>query len=235
MNLNTLLTMPVTFDLHVAHQVGKHTFTALVVCDTPQDSLKAFDAFSAAKLEVELVRADFTLDTSRPTTPEGHGNGCYLLDEESEKLLADLFNEVGIHAHHFMNERLGSYDRFMNRVTPSDLGTVFPDGAMRLSWTAESSKYSFDFVYSYLREVYGFLIQLQELKLFQMSEEEDEDNDFESLKNRRTSALFAAGFWPDADENEQLDDRDTATLNALLVDFANPESSAYREILKATA
>lgn len=233
MTATTLLHIPATYRLNVLHEVKGIKFYAELAYDTPAEVTAAFSKLDEAGMEVSLEDAEITLDLSRKDV-DGKYMGCYQLDDESNQLLAVICKELVVDAQSFLNERMGSYDPLNNRITPADLGNIFPDGTMRIFWHEENSRYSFDTALTTLQSAIGFLIQLEAMPLFQATPEEYEDSVYTGILRRRTAALFAAGFWPEEDEKEPLPDLDVTLVNILLDKYSTPESDAYKEIVAAT-
>jgi hypothetical protein len=165
-------------------------FLAEVDCDNLEELSQHCNKAAKAEQEIELIAAMIGIELNKPN------GGCYLLDDESEKLLVSVMKELKVGAEHFFNERLGSYDVLNNKVTPADLGMVFPDGTIRVVWDEESATQDFDTCLTILKGVVELLIQAQDMTYFKYTEEEYEANDYESLTNRRIELLFGAGLWP---------------------------------------
>ena len=188
----------VSFTARFQTLVAGVAFQAEVECADVAELSQQCRALYAAG-EAEMVAAMLCFDLARPD-----GKGCELLDEESEELMRTLWKSLKVGAEHFFNERLGSYDKFNNRITPADLGVVFPDGTMRIVWDAEGSATDFDTALGVLSGALGMLLKLQQSAYGQQTEAEAEEADYASVKARRIDALFAAGLWPSMDDNFEL-------------------------------
>lgn len=50
------------------------------------------------------------------------------------EVLESFLESKGCSLEHYQNERMGIYDQHVNRVSPIDMGTVFPDLTVRIYW-----------------------------------------------------------------------------------------------------
>ena len=198
--------------------IGQSVFFAEVECADVNEVAKKCGEFGDTPFDVELVAALIYLDTSRPTS-----NGCYILDDESVEVFEELLSHMGMTPEHFVNQRIGYYDRFNNTITPTDLGISFPDGSIRVIWDASISKVSFDNVLKIVKGALELLFTAQEMPYFQPTEDEIDNGDDKASK-RRSDLLFEAGFWPNT-ENE-FDLESTISVTELLSKYTDetPES-----------
>lgn len=187
--------LPTFFSLRFTTQLASMQFTAEVECADVEAAKVAFTGAHSHESEIELSAALIGLDLAKP------GNrGCYLMDTESEKIFVQVLNSLKLGAEHFYNERLGSYDPLNNRVTPSDLGILFPDGSMRIVWKVEHAKADFDACLDIVKGAAELLLEAQDIPYLQVTDEELDDNDYDSVTNRRIELLFAAGLWPTSED-----------------------------------
>jgi hypothetical protein len=170
--------------------------------------------------DIELVAALVFLDLAR------EDGGCYIMDEENVEIYGELLrDDLKVGAEHFYNESLGSYDHLMNRVTPADLGEVFPDGTMRLVWEADTAAFDFGTTVELLTRAAETLLQAQDMPYFCQGEDELDANDFEPLKERRIELMFRAGLWPSSDGS--FDTQKPEAVQAMLQHYATLPIPAY--------
>ena len=113
------MNLPTFFSLRFTTLLAGMHFTAEVECANVEAAKAAFTAAHTPAQEIELSAAMIGLDLVKP-----NNGGCFLLDEDSTKILVQILNFLELGAEHFYNERLGSYDPLKNTVTPSDMGPV---------------------------------------------------------------------------------------------------------------
>jgi len=188
MNLKT------SFVLRFKATIAGAEFLAEVDCADMAEASRKITEMMSQSQDVELVAALTYLDLGK------ENGGCYLLDEESLEIYSELLNDdLKIGAEHFYNETVGSYDHISNRITPADLGEVFPDGTMRLVWEADTAVFSFFASVDILKRAAETLLQAQEMAYFCYSEDELDEGDSEPLKDRRIELMHRAGLWPNSD------------------------------------
>lgn len=196
-----------SFELRFRTQIAGHEFLSEVSCPDPAEASKVCRELACQDQDVELIAALVYLDTSR-------AGGCDVLDDESMNLFTELCSHLRVAPETFYNERLGSYDRWQNRITPANLGHHFPDGTMRIVWRLESACLDLDETVRILKGAAELLAEMEEIPYFCQSEEELEDNNLEALLERRAALLFAAGCWPADDDS--FPEVEKATWAALL-------------------
>ena len=136
-----------------------------------------FQAVQSQEQDIELVAVLIGLQLGKP-----NNGGCYLMDDDSEKIFVNLLNELQLGAEHFFNERLGSYDKFNNAITPADLGIVFPDGTLRVVWKEEHAAKDFDTSLELVKGTVELLLQAQEVRYFQQTDDELETTTSPALR-----------------------------------------------------
>jgi len=214
MNLKT------SFTLRFKTLIAGAEFLAEVDCADEIAARNKIMEMVTHRQEVELVAALVFLDLAKPD------GGCYIMDEESLEIYTELLNDdLKIGAEHFYNESMGSYDHIMNRITPADLGEVFPDGTMRLVWEADTAVFSFDTTVDLLKRAAEMLLQAQEMPYFCQGEDELDANDFEPMKERRIELMFRTGLWPNSDGSFNM--QAPAFVQELLKHYATLPIPAY--------
>lgn len=198
------MNMKTSFTLRFRNVIATHAFFAEVECD----DVAELRTTCSQLLEVpgpELVAALMYFDvlSSPNLSPE----------DLAEKVFFDLCAELKVNQETWKNEVMGTYDRMTNRVTPFDMGGLFPDGTLRVVWSEEESKLGFDDTLRILDNALWLLLRLAKLPRFQPTEEEEEmdGNCYGPAQSRLTEVLFVAGLWPDksgAFPDENLDVRE---------------------------
>lgn len=170
--------------------------------------------------EVELVAALVFLDLAKDD------RGCYIMDEANIEIYTELLNaDLKIGAEHFYNEGMGSYDHIMNRITPADLGEVFPDGTMRLVWEKGTAAFSFETSVDILKRAAETLLQAQDMPYFCEGEDELDVGDSEPMKERRVELMHRAGLWANSDGT--FSRQASGVVQALLKHYATLPIPAY--------
>lgn len=208
------MNLPTFFSLRFKTVIAGLEFISEVDCEDTTAARAQFQAVQNQEQDIELVAVLIGLQLGKP-----NNGGCYLMDEDSEKIFVNLLNELQLGAEHFFNERLGSYDKFNNAVTPADLGIVFPDGTLRVVWKEEHAAKDFDTSLELVKGTVELLLQAQEVRYFQQSDDELENDDFASLASRRLELLFRAGLWPSVDGEYEPDTAQT-TARTLLAEYS---------------
>jgi hypothetical protein len=190
MNLST------SFTLRFKAVIAGAEFISEVECADISHALTTLKTMESQHQNIELVAALTYLSLALPD------GSCDLLDDESTEIYGELLrDELKVGTEHFYNECMGSYDHILNRITPADLGEVFPDGTMRLVWDKELAVFDFPTTVAMTRAAAEVLLQAQKLPYFQQTEDELEEGDVDKVKDRRVELLFAAGLWPDSDNS----------------------------------
>lgn len=214
MNLKT------SFTLRFKTIIAGAEFLAEVECADQIAARNKIMEMQTHNQEVELVAALVFLDLA---CEEG---GCYLMDEASLEIYSELLNDdLKIGAEHFLNECMGSYDHILNRITPADLGEVFPDGTMRLVWYADSAAFDFGTTVELLTRAAETLLQAQDMAYFGQGEDELDACDTEPMKDRRIELMYRAGLWPNSDGS--FDTQKPEAVQAMLKHYGTLPIPAY--------
>lgn len=183
MNLNT------SFTLRFRTLIANHPFLSEIECRD----------FSAVRIVCGQL---FAVDALEPVAALMYFNvldgGGGTPDDISERIFAQVCEALKAGQEEFWNATMGSYDQWTNRVTPVSMGTVFPDGTVRIVWDEEQSVLGFDDTLRILDNALWLLLRLQKLPQLCASDE-DYDNDLGEgpAEDRRINILFEAGLWPD--------------------------------------
>jgi hypothetical protein len=185
------MNIKVSFTLRFRTFIASHAFLTEIECADVADVRTACSQL----LEVpgpELVAALMYFDviSAAGSAPEDY----------VEKVFVDLCASLKAGHEDFWNEATGSYDPLTNRVTPYNMGPLFPDGTMRIVWREEISVLGFDDTLRILDNALWLLLRLAALPKFQPTEEEEEmhGNWTGPAQDRITNVLFEAGLWPDS-------------------------------------
>lgn len=180
-----------SFTLRFRTIIANLSFLAEVECADLADVTKTCQALSIAE-GPELIASLMFFDTISGTTSAPR--------DMALKIFAELCNALKVGQEDYWNEVVGSYDKLTNRVTPFNMGALFPDGSVRVVWDFEDSLLGFDDTLRILDNALWLLLKLQELPQFEPSEEELEEhgNCTDLVEGRITDVLFEAGLWPDS-------------------------------------
>lgn len=196
----------ISFELRFRTQLAGHEFLSEVSCADSTEASSVCAKMACLDQDVELVAALVYIDTS-------HAGGCDVLDDESMSLFTELCLHLRVAPETFYNQRLGSYDRWQNSITPADMGHHFPDGTLRIVWELESARLDVDETVRILKGAAELLAEMEEIPYFCQSDVELEDNNWTALVERRMALLFAAGCWPAEDDSfEEVDKPSWAEL-----------------------
>lgn len=200
--------LPVSFRVAILTDINGVPFQADEECDDASALQALLDKLSGVTHSVDRILMYF--DLSKPN------GGCHILEDHSEQLLVEVFQELGLTAESFLNEAIGSYDPFTNRVEPANLGTVFPDGSMRILWSRDTAKADFATTRSLVHDTLEVLLKAQEMAYGQETEAEINDFAPERRIQRVVEMMFACGVWPDEDDKFQP----VADIDKALAPFA---------------
>lgn len=188
------MTIEISYLFRFQTRLANQRFLTEVPCENLAEAKAIFAEMAAETLDIELTAAMLYFQL---LSAQAQGNN--LPDETSLEILTELCAEIGVCEEEFWNASIGSFDPITNRVTPVNLGTVFPDGTYRVMWDTEKSTQGFDDALRILTGALLLLSALQGLDRFNATDDEIEANDRSSFKARRVSVLFEAGLWPDSD------------------------------------
>jgi hypothetical protein len=199
----------IAYNLQFRTEVCGQEFLSDVYCADDDAARKVCEPFEDHPQQVDLVAAQVFIDTTRPDR-----KGCVVLDEESDKLFSDICATLRVKQGSFLNSKIGSYDELNNVIVPANLGHHFPDATMRVVWRDGQSAQSLDDTVRILKGAAQMLAAMQEIGYFGQTAEEFEAVTYEGVVERRTLALFEAGFWPD--EDNEFTDSDASAVAEIL-------------------
>lgn len=122
------------------------------------------------------VHAIFSLDNSN-------------INEPDLTALEIFLEQKGVELCSYYNEQVGSYDRFMNRVEPADLGKVFPDATCRILWNED------DATMEYHGILYATAVAINALSEANIGESDLDITEAEDI-NKRLAVIYSALKWP---------------------------------------
>src|SRR6476661_1705301 len=111
--------LPVSFSFRFKTTLAGIDFIGEAECANQEEARAQFAKVLAQSDDIEFIAGLIYLELAKPK------GGCYQLDEDSESIFVDIVKTLKLGAEHFLNESIGSYDRYTNRVTPADLGINF--------------------------------------------------------------------------------------------------------------
>lgn len=109
---------------------------------------------------------------------------------EYDLVALDMFlQQKGVTLVDYMNEQVGTYDRFTNRVTPADLGKLFPDLTCRILWNESDATMEFHGV------LYATAVAIKALDEANIGEADLDQPEAVDV-NKRLSVIYSALRWP---------------------------------------
>lgn len=125
------------------------------------------------------------------------GDAILDLDEFNQNILGEVMKQAKLSPDTFENYSMGGYDRLTNRVTPLNLGMVFPDGTMRFLWTPKDSPLSIQDSIALMRGTITALSEMHKDPYYSSTDAEINGEVEDKAEDRRIERLFELGFWPD--------------------------------------
>jgi hypothetical protein len=207
-------------------------FTAETEADDYADAVRQYERItklSHITVERNLTAAQFLFDLEKPDN-----GGCYLLEDESAVLLTYVLENRGLGIERYENQTMGSYDRFMNRVTAADMGMVFPDGSLRVVLNWDNARIDFQAAFIFTKTLLEVILQMQDMPYFKATEEEEDNSNASAASARMKTALFDLGLWP-ADDDTYKRRKSDAVLTKALSKYAKMGPATAPALSAATA
>lgn len=100
------------------------------------EGLKTLDALYNADTKLRSKLSDIKLKESMLYF-DMENSDCEDLELETLETYLESF---GLNLEHYYNETIGTYDRLSNKITPTEMGTIFPDFTLRVYWSDADSE-----------------------------------------------------------------------------------------------
>lgn len=148
---------------------------------------------------LQLTRAEMCFSTYH----ESSGT-CEALKDTYEEIFETFVGlsdktEGNQNVQRYLNYVTGGYDRFMNRVTPSDFGITFPDGSIRVMWDADDCIWNFDEAYKRFGTFLTVLMEMSRHNYFNATDGELDSGESVAEFNRKMDFLRTHGLLPSED------------------------------------
>lgn len=123
------------------------------------------------------------------------GKGYHCPDEDTQGILHDICQDLGVRAQHFYNERLAAYDPLNNSLTPLDFGMTLPDGTLKMVWRPQGSRFSIEKVAEVLTAAVNTALAVQNMRYGRETVDEFNSEVPCEMAARRIEVLFEVGAW----------------------------------------
>lgn len=171
------------------------------------ERLVCIEALAKAGIDDLEVKCEIEVDTlgelqDRLTLLKGRlhdmrlSDACAIFSLENSNInepdltaLSMFLEQKGVELCSYMNEQVGSYDRFTNRVNAADLGKVFPDLTCRILWNEEHATMEFNGV------LYATAVAINALSEANIGEADLDISEADDI-NKRLAVIYGALRWP---------------------------------------